>query len=188
MNQAKFKTLLSSLGFLMEQASRRSPHFRSQVTRDLVVEISSGDGVAHHYVFARTGRSVVSRSGPAPQATVALQFDTAAEGFRALSSPKAVRHIVKALLARMAVIRGNPVLFLWFYGLTRIVIPLGRERPLREPLPGALVAPNPASKVADRITREPAVPEIDPSWTNAIEQRRKMAMVQGVAGEPVPMW
>jgi hypothetical protein len=106
---------------------------------------------------------------------------------RAFSSPKAVGHVVRGLLAGTAVIRWNPVLFLCFYGLTRIVIPVGRQRPLPSPLPGALLAPNPASKVAGFVTREPAVAEIDPGWTNGIEQHRKLAIVQGAAGERIPM-
>jgi hypothetical protein len=36
--------MLSTLGFLMEKASRHSPVFCSQVTADVVVEISSEDG------------------------------------------------------------------------------------------------------------------------------------------------
>jgi hypothetical protein len=188
MSRAAFKTMLSILGFLMEKASRHSPIFRSQVTGDVVVEISSGDGVAHHYVFSRTGRSVASRPGPAPEAaTVALCFASAGQGLRAFSSPRAVGHVVQALLAGTATIRGNPVLFLWFYGLTRIVIPVGRQRPLSSPLPGALLAPNPASKAAGFVTREPARAKIDPGWTNGIEQHRKLAIVQGSAGEAIPM-
>src|SRR2546429_198936 len=49
----------------MEQGSRWSRRFRSQITRDLVVEFSSADGVAHHYVFVVEGRSVSSRRGAA---------------------------------------------------------------------------------------------------------------------------
>lgn len=184
----QFKILLGTLGQLMEVAVKRSPAFWRQCTRDVTVEVSSRDGVAYTYAFSN--RAMVGRPGPAapPGPTVALCFETAAEGFRCLSSPKAVGLIVNSLLARRAEVSGNPVLFLWFYGLTRIVIPVGRTGPLPAPLPDSFTAPNPQSKVHARIIREPAVAAVDPAWTAAIAARRKMAMVQGVAGEPVPMW
>ncbi|MGH9000887.1 MAG: hypothetical protein ACRDY7_16015 [Acidimicrobiia bacterium] len=184
----QFKVLLSTLGALMSQAARRSPAFWRQCTGDVVVEVSSRDGVAHTYIFSR--RAMVSRPGPAAPTTptVALCFDTAADGFRCLSSPKAVGLVVKSLLARTAEVSGNPVLFLWFYGLTRIVVPIGRTGPLPGYLPGDFTLPDPHSKVHGRITREPAVSEIDPAWTDAIAARRTMVMVRGVAGEPFARW
>jgi hypothetical protein len=178
-----FGALLATLGFLMEQAGRRSRRFRSQITRDVVVEITSADGVARHYVFAADRRAMSSRPGPATGPTVALCFESAGLGFLTLLSPRAVGRIVQALLARRATVQGNAVLLLWFYGLTRMVIPLGRQRPLREPLPGALRTPDPSSRVAGRITREPAAAALDRQWTAAARQRARMAMLQGVAGE-----
>lgn len=181
-----FQTVLAALGALMEQAARRSPAFWRQITRDLTVEISSRDGVAQHYVFRRDGRTVESCPGPAAAPSVALTFDTGWQGARALASPKAVGVIVKATLARTATITGNPALLLWFYGLTRVVVPLGRTAPLADPLPGALAAPDPASRVWDRIPRLPAVDAIDPAWSEGVAARRTLAQVRGVAGEPLP--
>ena len=87
MGKASFKTLLRALGFLMARASRKHPWFRNQVTRDLVIEFKSHDGVAHHYEFVAARREVISKQGPAPRATVSVCFDSAAHGFRALSHP-----------------------------------------------------------------------------------------------------
>jgi hypothetical protein len=181
--KAGFRLLLAALGLLMEQGSRRSRRFRSQLTRDLVVELSSADGVAHHYVFVVEGRSVSSRRGPAPQAAVGVCFESAALGLGVLLSPRAIGRTVQAALERRATIAGNAVLLLWFYGLTRMVFPVGRQKPLRRPLPGALAAPDPSSGVAGRIPRLPAEAGLDPWWEGAVGQRAKMAMLRGVAGE-----
>ena len=178
-----FGALLAVLGFLMEQAARWSGRFRNQVTRDVVVEIGSGDGVARHFVFAADRRAMTSRPGPAERPAVVLCFESAGLGFVTLLSPRAVGRIVQALLARRATVAGNAVLLLWFYGLTRMVIPYGRQRALREPLPGALRTPDPSSRVAGRITREPPAATLDQQWTAAARQRARMAMLRGVAGE-----
>ena len=55
-------------------------------------------------------------------------------------------------------------------------------------LPGALSEPNPESKVADRITREPVAQTLDPGWSGAVAARQKMAMVRGSTGDDIPMW
>jgi hypothetical protein len=43
---AALQAVLTGLGVLMAQASRRSDRFRRQVTRDLLIEIGSADGAA----------------------------------------------------------------------------------------------------------------------------------------------
>ena len=50
---------------------------------------------------------------------------------------------------------GNAALLLWFWGLTRIVIPYGRMPHGGAPIEGALTEPNPSSSVYDQIVREP---------------------------------
>jgi hypothetical protein len=106
MQQAPLRGLLIVLGLLMKVAGRYSRAFRRQVTRNVVVEIGSLDGVVHHYVFNGRERSVASHQGPASQATVSLRFESAAQGFWSLLSPNAVGHIVKATLSRRAVMEG----------------------------------------------------------------------------------
>ena len=185
---AGFGVLLAVLGFLMEVASRLHPTFRRQVTRDLVVEVSSADGAAHHYAFTARSRRAVSRRGPAAEPTIALRFDSASLGLLCLLSPHSVGRIVRALQAERATVRGNPVLLLWFYGLTRVVIPYARQRRVGTPLPNTYSAPDPAGLVAGRIIREPAAARLDPSWTGAVNQRARMAMLRVAAGETIPMW
>jgi hypothetical protein len=52
-------------------------------------------------------------------------------------------------------------------------------------MPDAYIAPNLAGKVADRITREPAVDALDPAWTEAAAQREKLILWQVGRGAPV---
>jgi len=181
-----FRLALAILGTGMGLACRLSDTFRRQVTRDLTVQIGSADGVFHHYVF--TPRTVTSHSGPAVAPTLSLCFDNAGQGFSTLVSPHAVGRIVHALLESTAEYQGNAVLLLWFYGLTRFVLPIGRTGRLRAAPPDAYIAPNPDSKVAGRIVREPPTTELDPTWELAHQQRAKMVMIRGSAGESVPMW
>ncbi|HEX3614729.1 MAG TPA: hypothetical protein VHU88_23780 [Sporichthyaceae bacterium] len=182
--------LLSTLGEMLKVASRVSERFRAQVTEDLTIEVASTDGVAHHYVFRAANRSVASRRGRAPGTPdLALEFRSAALGFRTLVRTDAIGEIMKLLHARRATYTGNAVYVLWFWSLRSMVLPYGRDRRLPGAgLPGALTAPDPASKVADRITRGPAVAALDPSWTAALAARDRMAMLRRIRGEDVPMW
>ncbi len=186
LDRSLFRLTLWALGMGMTLACRLSASFRRQVTRELTVQIGSAEGVFHHYVFAP--RAVSSHPGAATAPTLNLCFDNAREGWLALVSPHAVGRIVHALLAGQAEYTGNAVLVLWFYGLTRFVLPIGRTRPLSVPLPEAYVAPGPHGKVSARIIREPPATELDPNWHMAHRQRAKMTMIRGSAGESVPMW
>ncbi len=181
-----FRLVLTALGTGMVLACRLSDTFRRQVTRDLTIQIGSADGIVHHYVFAP--RAVTSRTGSAPAPTLSLCFDNARQGVITLASPHAVGKIVHALLEGTAEYQGNAVLVLWFYGLTRFVLPMGRTGRLRVAPPDAYVAPNLGSKVAGCIVREPPTTELDPTWKLAHQQRAKMVMIRGSAGESVPMW
>lgn len=186
MVKSMFRLVLATLGTGMELACRLNETFRRQVTRDLIVQIGSADGVFHHYIFAP--RAVTSRTGPTIAPTLNLCFDNARQGCITLASPRAVGRVVHALLEGTAEYHGNAVLLLWFYGLTRFVLPLGRTGRLRVAPPDAYVAPNLGSKVAGRIVREPPTTELDPTWKLAHQQRAKMVMIRGSAGESVPMW
>jgi hypothetical protein len=188
LGRAVLGVLLAALGLLMAAASRMVPAFRRQVTRDVVVEISSAGGVAHHYAFSAATRTMASRRGAAPNSSVALRFESAWVAVGCLLSRRCVGRIHTALLTRRATVTGNTVLLLWFYPLTRLVIPYARRRPLRSPLPGVIAAPDPSSRVAGRTVREPAVAEVDPAWTGAVERRDTMAIARGARGERIPMW
>jgi hypothetical protein len=188
MRQAGFKTLLRVLGILMARASRKNTWFRSQINRDMTIEVTSSDGIAHHYMFTRSTRRVESMPGPATAPTVSVRFDTAGQGLRDLVDPHAVSRIVNGALDGRVVITGNAALLLWFWGLTRIVIPYGRTRCRSGPIDGALTEPNLSSSVHGQIVREPIAHEIDPTWEAAMAARETLTALRSPAGEACPMW
>ncbi len=185
-HRVAFRLVLAVLGLGLVMACRLSRHFREQVTRTLVVQVGSRDGVFHHYRFRP--RALSSHLGRASAPDLSLTFDTARQGWLTLLHPHAIGKIIEALQARKATYTGNAVLVLWFYALTRFVLPIGRTRRDRVALPGSFIAPNPDSAVASRITREPAVQELDPDWKPAHIQRNKMALIKASRGEPFPLF
>ena len=185
-----FRVLLGTLGLALSQATRVMPRLRAQIAEDHVVEIRAADGVAHHYVFSYPARKIRSKAGRPPgESSLSLCFESSGLGLITLINPKAIGKINKLLLARRADYTGNAALVPWFWGLTRMVLPYGRQKPMKEVLHGALIAPNPASKVADRITREPVAEALDAAaWPDALTAHQKMPMVRACAGEKIPMW
>ena len=191
MGRILLRVLLAALGVLLKVGCRLSERFRQQITTDLVIEVSSTDGAAHHYVFRKATRSMSTRFGRAPAGTtdLALNFDTGLLGFRTLIRPDAIGEIHRLLLGRRATYSGNATYVLWFWSLTRMVLPYGLEKRVPDGgLPGALTAPNPSSKVYDRVVREPVAQELDPNWTAAHAARSQMPMVRGSRGEEIAMW
>jgi hypothetical protein len=138
---AALQSLLTTLGVLMALASRRLDRFRRQVTRDLLIEIRSDDGARQQYRFHAATRQMTLPRRPAERAECTLRFPTAREGLRALLSPRAIGRIVEGMNTGDVRIDGNPVLLLWFHGLTRIVAPIGRSRRPRKPPPVPIRAP-----------------------------------------------
>ncbi len=76
-------------------------------------------------------------------------------------------------------LEGNPLILLWFHGLTRKLVAIGRA------LPGAYIAHDPASNGVEKIPIEPAVRQLDPRWTGAWNSRAKLWIVRGANGEPL---
>lgn len=183
---AALQTLLTGLGVLMMLASRRVDRFRRQVTRDLLFEIRSADGAVQQYrLHADTRRLTLPRS-PARDAECTLIFPTAREGLRALLSPRAIGRIVEGMNTGGTRIDGNPVLLLWFHGLTRIVAPIGRSRRPRRPVPVPIRSPERDAPWAKRIIREPPVSELSRDWPQAWAAREKLLQLRASAGERLP--
>ena len=175
------RILLSALGGLLSLASRVSHGMRAAITRDMIVEIATRDGVAHHFVFR--DRRVTSGSGSAPSADCVLRFATSLEAFKTLASRRTIGRLYAGLLDGSVTIDGNPFHALWFYGLTQRVAPLAK-RPRRATPPGAYKMPSTTVPWAARVTREPAAAELDPHWTSAVQQRARLRMMRVAAGEP----
>ncbi|HYF28339.1 MAG TPA: hypothetical protein VD931_21530 [Baekduia sp.] len=185
---AALQALLTVLGVLMAQASRRVGRFRRQVTRDLVIEIASEDGARRQFrLHAATRRLTVPRRRTVA-ADCALIFPTAREGLRALLSTRTVGRLVEGMNTGETRIEGNPALMLWFHGLTRVVAPIGRTRRPRgrgrRSVP--LRAPERDAPYAARIVREPPVAELSRSWPAAWAAREKLLQLRAPAGERLP--
>ncbi|MGE0373440.1 MAG: hypothetical protein AB7O21_17290 [Gammaproteobacteria bacterium] len=184
--RAAFRCALAGLGAGLRLACLASARFRAQLAHARIVQVGSADGVFHHYRFSP--RTVASFRGRVANPDVGVCFDNAWHGLVTLLSPRAVGGIVHALREETAEYEGNAVLVLWFFGLTRFVLPVGRTAPLREPPPDAYIAHDPRSRVAGRIVREPVTHALDPGWIGAHAQRAKMVMPRGAAGDAVRLW
>jgi hypothetical protein len=183
---AALQTLLTTLGVLMAVASRRVDRFRRQVTRDLLIEIRSADGARQQYRFEAATRRLTLPRHARERADCTLIFPTAREGLRALLSPRAIGRIVESMNTGDTRIEGNPALLLWFYGLTRIVAPIGRSRRPRRPAPVPIRAPERDAAWAKRIIREPSVSELSRDWPQAWAAREKLLQLRAAAGERLP--
>jgi hypothetical protein len=175
------RALLTLMGALLAIASRASTGIRRAITRDLVIEISTDDGVAHHFVFR--DRLASGHSGKAPAADSALRFATASQAVRTLLARHPVSQLVAGLLDVTVSVRGNPFHVLWFAELAQQIVPTAARVRWATP-PGAYVAPDPSLAAANRITREPACAALDPAWTEAARAREKLVMMRVAAGEP----
>jgi hypothetical protein len=183
---AALQGLLTALGVLMALASRRSDRFRRQLTRDLVIEISSADGARRQYrLHADTRRLTLPRYA-AGRADCTLRFPTARFGLRALVSRRTIGRIVEDMNTGGTRIDGNAALLLWFHGLTRIVAPIGPTRRPRRPAPVPIRAPERHAAYARRIIREPSARELSREWPEAWAAREKLLQIRAAAGEPLP--
>ena len=175
------RALLAVLGALMAWKSRRSEAFRSQLSRDVTIEISTDDGVARHFVFRN--RRVSSRAGRAAAPDCALRFATARQGFTVLTAKDGPIRLFDGLFDETVRLEGRTALFGWFQGLVGAVVPGAPKLCLPATPPGAYVKPASSPEVSRFITREPAASELDPAWTEAATAREKLVMSRVAKGE-----
>ena len=177
------RVLLASVGRLMAATSRVDPVLRSCITRDIVFEISTEEGVARHWRFDGVTRRVSFHRGRAADPDCAMRFANAAVAVRTLLArdPAAADKAIDGGAMR---IEGSPWLALWFSGLAKRLTMMGRWRVRRRRLPHPYVQHDPSSRMARFITVEPPQRELDPSWEAAWKQRAKLAVVRVPAGEP----
>lgn len=182
---AGLRVLLWGLGHGLTLMSRVSAPIRSQITRSLTVEISADDGVARHWNFDGQRRRVSSAAGRAGAPDFAVRFTGSGRALRDLISPRAVDRIMRGLNDDAVRLEGNHLILLWFHGLTRKLVAIGRAGPPRHALPGAYLAHDPASNGVEEITIEPTVRQLDPRWIGAWNARAKLWLVRGACGEPL---
>ena len=183
---AALQALLTGLGVLMALASRRSDRFRRQVTRDLLLEIRSDDGVRQQYRLHAATRRLTLPRRPAHGVDCTLTFPTARVGLRILISRRTIGRLVEDMNFGGTRIDGNPALMLWFHGLTRIVAPIGSTRRPRRPVPVPVRVPERNAPWARRIIREPPVGELSRDWPEAWAARQKLLQLRAPAGERLP--
>ncbi len=183
---ASLQVVLRGLGLAMVLASRHLTRFRRQVSRDLVVEIRTADGARQQFCFDAATRRMRAPRRPTAEAEVVLRFGSAREGLMTLLSPRAVGRIVEGMNTGDTRIDGNPVLALWFYGMTRIVAPIGSTRRPRKPAPVPLRLPETGAPYARRIITEPATRELSRDWPKAWAARAKLRQLRGPDGDKLP--
>lgn len=177
-----FRFILWCVGIELAIACRLSSRIRGQITRTMNVTINARNEIGRSYLFAE--RAVTSVRGPAPDPSFVLTFDSAAQGVRILLAPNAVEFIVVGMARRVVEVQGDPTGVLWFYEMVFGILPW--RKTARVDAPDAYVVPDPNGKVADRITREPAVESLDLNWTNAVNRRETLLMWEVGQGAPVP--
>jgi len=185
LNSALLRLLLFALGHGLALASRIVPSVRSQVTRTLTFEISTGEGIARRWHFNAPQRRITTRAGSSLPSTNALRFPNSGAAVRVLFSPHRERLVVEGIQRGTIRIEGALFAMYWFFGLTRKVIAIDRENGPTSPMPNPYLRHDPRSNGTEQIIIEPAVERLDPNWTNAWEQRAKLLGVRATTGEPM---
>ena len=185
MSNAALHILLWSLGQCIAQGSRFMPSVRSQITRTLTFELSAGDRVARHWLFDGQSRRATTYSGRAAAADCSVHISSSWQALRMLSSPLTVDKIVHGLHVGTVELQGSAFVLLWFHGLTRKFVKIGRANGPRHRIPDAYVAHDPAASGSETIIAEPAVVRLDPAWTAAWKARSTLWMVRACTDEPM---
>jgi hypothetical protein len=180
------RVILVALGVGLAARSRVDRLVRAQVTRTLSFEISTADGVRRRWMFDGSTRRVTSTGRPVGEPDHRLHFRSSAQGVGALTSTRAVDAVVDGLVRHRIQLEGSAFIVIWFYGLTRRIVRIGRTRGPRRPVPHAYVRPDPSRDGPEPIPREAAVSELDPTWQNAWDARATLWMVRGPGGESMP--
>lgn len=185
MSDAALRLLLWFLGQCFAMGSRFMPSVRSQITRTLTFELSAGDRVARHWVFDGQQRRATTHSGHAAAADCAVHIRSSGQALRILVSTKTVDKLVRAHHRGTVDIHGSAFVVLWFYGLTRKFVKIGRARGPRHRIPDAYIAHDPAANGAESILIEPAVLRLDPTWTAAWKARSTLSVIRAATDEPM---
>jgi hypothetical protein len=185
MSNGALRMLLWLLGQCIAKGSRFMPSVRSQITRTLTFELSAGDRVARYWAFDGQLRRATTHSGHAASPDCSVRISSSWLALRMLSSPRTVDKIVHGLHVGTVELHGSAFVLLWFQGLTRKFIKIGRASGPRHRIPDAYIAHDPAACGAETIVIEPAVVRLDPAWTAAWKARLTLSMVRACTDEPM---
>lgn len=183
-----FDALLLTVGVLLVVGSRFRRRIRRQITRDVLFEFATDDGVARRFGLHADTRTISLEPVSEQRPDTTVRFGSARDGLRALLSTRTVAHIVEGMNYGDTRLEGNPLLLLYFHGLTRTVVPIGStRRPRLWQLPPIKVRePERHAPWAARITREPVLDQLDPTWQAAWEARAKLLQLRAPNGEQLP--
>jgi hypothetical protein len=185
MSNVALRMLLWSLGQCIAKGSRFMPSVRSQITRTLTFELSASDHVARHWIFDGQLRGATTHSGRAAVADCSVHISSSWQALRMLSSPLTVDKIVHGLHIGTVELQGSAFVLLWFHGLTRKFVKIGRASGPRHRIPDSYVAHDPAASGSETILVEPAVVRLDPAWRAAWRARSTLSMVRACTDEPM---
>ncbi|MTI13086.1 helicase [Sansalvadorimonas verongulae] len=123
----KFRLLLLGLGLLMKRASANNPAFQKKLEgKDMSFEISSDDGVCRS--FTVKNNTVSSRGGKAQAPEFCLRFQSAQEGFSALTAKNAQLAFMKGIQDKTIRVEGNPMSLMWFQSIAAMVVPRKKKK------------------------------------------------------------
>lgn len=185
MSSVALRLVLWFLGHCIAQGSRFMPSLRSQITQTLTFELSAGDRVARHWLFDGPRRRATTSSGHVVAPDCSVHFASSKQALRALASRRTVDRVVEGLHNGTAELHGSAFVLLWFYGLTRKFVKLGRSSGPRHRVPDPYLAHDPVACGAETIIVEPAVVRLDPAWTAAWRARSTLLQVRAATDEPV---
>jgi hypothetical protein len=183
MSNVVLRILLWFLGQCIAQGSRFVPSLRSQITRTLTFELSAGDRVARHWFFDAQLRRATTSSGSAAAPDCALHFSSSWRALRTLSSPLTVDKVLGGIQNGTVELHGSAFVLLWFHGLTRKFVKIGRASGPRHRIPDAYIAHDPGACGAETIVIEPAVVRLDPAWTAAWKARTALSQIRAFTDE-----
>lgn len=172
--------MLRLMLWLLMRASRTDPAYRAALSRDLRVELTTGDGVSMCFVVRdrRFGRDDAGHG-----ADLSLHFRNSLDALAFLISRDPLSRMIDAETASSIIVNGNVMLLLWFQGRIQQAVPFARGRRRKITLPGSVTAPIIASGTRRQIERLPAVAELDPDWPGAHRARDQIYMVRVAQGD-----
>ena len=119
----KFKLLLLALGVMMKRASKNKSEFKKVLEgKDMTFELSSEEGPCRSYTIKdQTVSSARGKIVEAPE--FAIRFETSAQGWEALTSPKGQVVFMKGIQDKTIRIEGNPMEVMWFQKAVEKALP-----------------------------------------------------------------
>jgi len=123
----RFQIVLWILGFMLERASKNSPGFKRKLKdQELTLEIGCEGGYARHFIIQ--DQKVMSYPGKASapvflsrahEPNLAITFDSAATGYRALTAKDKQLAMISGIQDKHITIEGNPLFLTWFQSLVK---------------------------------------------------------------------